>query len=926
MGTSRVTKLSLAIVLLTLFAVNSLWANGRFLLSSQSDFSTEDRVFTRNDTLFVKVVAPEIDFTDIKENEFRLKPDDGGEDFRGNVTNLFDGTYVISIDLAATDPDVTEWEVRARIEDNRGRRFRAEAEIKIRDDDDETEVEIKGEIRVVGPNFIVVQLTTVFIDTNTSIVDEQDQAIAFADLKVGQTVEIKAVRKVGAMLVARQIKVLVRADDEVEVKGTIESLGEDTLVVLGKTFKVDANTEIVDDDDNPISFAELSVGVFVEVRAVVQADGSLLATRIKIEDEDEGEIEIEGIITDIGDTTLTVRGTVVIVTESTVIVDEDEQTVAFGDLKVGQRVEIRGVRNPDDTVTATRIELKDRFIGRDKIEITGPVLDIDVDHLTVAAFTFKVDENTTILDEKDESIALSDIKLGFIVKVRAEVQTDRTLLATRIKIKQRPFDRLEIVGPIRSIGENSLVVGGLIFFVSTDTEILDEENTPINFSDLEVGLLVKVRAEVQADRTLLATRIKIKLRRETLLELTGTIETLGTDSLVTSGVTIFVDATTEVFDDDDNRIAFADLQVGLIVKVRAVRQPDGRFLGTKIKVEDRFEDEVEITGAIEEIGDNSITVLGRTFVVTENTVIFDNNNNRITLSEFSVGLTVEVRGDLMGDGTLVAIKIKIEDRNEIVVSGPVDSVAADDVKVLGVEFAVTSETEILGKDGMPLGALDLNVGLSVKVTASADGNGIQVATRIEVQNAVLLSGPISQITASGFLIFETEVLVESNTLVLADRNQVISFSDLRAGQLVEVRGERETQESADEESSTVKATKVKTQESDFTTDIAAPIQDGVNNPRQFTLHQNYPNPFNPSTTIRFEITNAGARAVNTRLRVFNLLGQVVRTLVDEPLQPGVYQKQWHGRDDGGRSLSSGIYLYQLQLGEATQTRRMLLVK
>ncbi len=90
-----------------------------------------------------------------------------------------------------------------------------------------------------------------------------------------------------------------------------------------------------------------------------------------------------------------------------------------------------------------------------------------------------------------------------------------------------------------------------------------------------------------------------------------------------------------------------------------------------------------------------------------------------------------------------------------------------------------------------------------------------------------------------------------------------------------------------------------------------------NVPAAFGLQQNYPNPFNPSTTIRFTLP---VREYVT-LRVYNLLGQEVATLVNETLEAGESMVRF----DGSR-LSSGVYLYRLQAGGSTLTRRMTLVK
>jgi len=88
-------------------------------------------------------------------------------------------------------------------------------------------------------------------------------------------------------------------------------------------------------------------------------------------------------------------------------------------------------------------------------------------------------------------------------------------------------------------------------------------------------------------------------------------------------------------------------------------------------------------------------------------------------------------------------------------------------------------------------------------------------------------------------------------------------------------------------------------------------------PEQFVLKQNYPNPFNPGTRIDFEMKNAAFAT----LRVYNLLGQVVATLLRERLEAGSYNVEFNGAN-----LPSGVYLYKLTAGNYVQTRRMTLIR
>jgi immune inhibitor A len=112
--------------------------------------------------------------------------------------------------------------------------------------------------------------------------------------------------------------------------------------------------------------------------------------------------------------------------------------------------------------------------------------------------------------------------------------------------------------------------------------------------------------------------------------------------------------------------------------------------------------------------------------------------------------------------------------------------------------------------------------------------------------------------------------------------------------------------------------------------VATEINDGKNIktlPLSFDLEQNYPNPFNPTTTINYALHNTSTFPVpNTVLKVFNLLGQEIRTLVDKKQMPGDYSVEWDGTDNMGHRVASGLYFYKLTRGADKDTRKMVLLK
>jgi hypothetical protein len=88
-------------------------------------------------------------------------------------------------------------------------------------------------------------------------------------------------------------------------------------------------------------------------------------------------------------------------------------------------------------------------------------------------------------------------------------------------------------------------------------------------------------------------------------------------------------------------------------------------------------------------------------------------------------------------------------------------------------------------------------------------------------------------------------------------------------------------------------------------------------PVGFRLEQNYPNPFNPSTRIQYTVANLE----RVTLKIYNMLGQEVSTLVDADLQPGSYETTFDAT-----GLASGMYMYRLQTPGASMTQKMILMK
>ena len=93
-------------------------------------------------------------------------------------------------------------------------------------------------------------------------------------------------------------------------------------------------------------------------------------------------------------------------------------------------------------------------------------------------------------------------------------------------------------------------------------------------------------------------------------------------------------------------------------------------------------------------------------------------------------------------------------------------------------------------------------------------------------------------------------------------------------------------------------------------------------PIAYTLHQNYPNPFNPITSLRCDLPEDAL----VNITIYDMMGQVVRTIINGQQNAGFKSVQWNATNDKGFPVSAGLYLYTIEAGQYRQTKKMVLLK
>jgi hypothetical protein len=387
------------------------------------------------------------------------------------------------------------------------------------------------------------------------------------------------------------------------------------------------------------------------------------------EHSEQTESEFKGPVTAISGQTLTVEGRQVSVTDQTKIV-KGGVAAALADITVGTPVEVRGSLQADGTVVALFIGIgggddHNPGPGDDGVALAGAIKSIDGTKLNVGGLTVNLTSTTEIF-AGDATVDASTLKVGDLVLVRGAVQADSSITATTVRVLLPPpgDGDWHVAGIVTAVSpaDNTFTIG--------DTKITVDANTTYgggslhSLADLKVGDKAEAEVVKQTDGSLLAKEVHVFIAPPPPpppgVEVRGNIDAVGAESVTIAGKVFAVDGHTQIRRGEAT-IAITGLNVGEPAVAKGTFDASGKLIADIILVAPPPPPpgDVEVTGNVDAVGLDGITVAGKRFIVNAATAITIGTTAG-HLADIKVGETAEATGTTDASGKLVATAIHVE--------------------------------------------------------------------------------------------------------------------------------------------------------------------------------------------------------------------------------------------------------------------------
>ena len=522
----------------------------------------------------------------------------------------------------------------------------------------------------------------------------------------------------------------------------------ETITVHGQTFVLTGESNLEE-----VTFDALKQGDFVEISAVYSEQSGFLISKLERKD-DEDTLSLTAKVTalDSAINTLTINDTTF---------DTSNVTVPQ-ELTVGDIVEIEfNQLNDVNVITDIEIEHYDEQDGVSVI-LDGPIVNVTDSSITIANTQVLINDDTDF-----ENISLAQLVNGTRVVVEAII-IDNQHIAEEIALYVSADSDIEGVITDINLALNTITVNEREYTITPFTLFDDESNADdkqLTLSSLAMGDFVEIDFYSDDNGNAFVTKLEREEQSENDddISISGKVSNinLDTNTFNVSGITVFVNASSELENRFGNDVPVQDFMASLSdndkLELEVFKTSEDGYLVLEAKYQDSYDDSFDIEGSITEF--NSI----QDFNVNGFQIITDENTQfSHPLDMFQNGVEVEIDAVQQDGNTLLALAVELEDENDTrEIEGEITAIQNDTITVNDTAILLTANTQF--ENGT---REQLREGVTVEIDAIINSQGQLVATEIEFeqQDDIELNGSITEIVSDfQFKVNDTLVYFDANT-------------------------------------------------------------------------------------------------------------------------------------------------------------------
>ena len=782
--------------------------SGIFVLSTTASFSSDERVFDREQTLFIRLNAFPIDYTGLELNEFRLEPvgvENGSELGKsGTFENRFDGTYTAQFDLIEL-PEFAIWRLTAIVGDDRGRVFSIDVRIVVGSAlFEDLEAEIDGIVEVVNEQSIVLHDRTFEVPANTVITTEGGKPLELGDIRVGDEVNaVVTFRNSGDEAYITSLIVRINQDriEDLILTGDIAELLEEKVVVQGFEFELTNATKIIGLDGTEATVDDLARGMPIRVIGQFAPDEGLIAIVLVAIDVARDGFTLEGFIESVSDEAVVIAGTFSEVTENTVVINENGIVIPVSTLQEGDFVSVRAQLGNQGLPVAICVKQEEGVV--ETIVAQGTIDQVSAENLVVQGRRYSLNSQTLVVDTNGQLISPGLLRVGLDVAIMGQYNEDGQLVALQISPGSGGLDEFSPEGVITSIESEGIMVKDALFRVTEGTIVVDQDGVRLTPTDLYQGMFVEVFGSRAEDGFLSANKIEIE---RFFADVSSVIDQINDNELSIAGIPFLFDDSTLITGPTGLQFARDNLLVGTRVHTEGILVASTDFGGSdeasaerrvyraaSIEVTDDITESYSINGTIRTLTDSFFEIGTIVFLINEETTYKDEQGADISFAELEAGMVVKTQAVELENGEYAAILVQKEANGPSKVVGDIEFMFGSTVLVSDLAFDLSSETELIGSEGQQITTDELSVGRLVRVILNVSPSGSLIAQELRIlsriEDEVTITGLIDAVRDDFINVLSRPISVLNNTQVVDENNNIISLEELVPGSTVSVRAD-----------------------------------------------------------------------------------------------------------------------------------------